>query len=99
MSDRVTIIEIEPYHPDGEVDNEERAAMARPFAEAWLLAHYESEALDTVIGDLIVDLLHLCDRLDAPECEYGGSSGDEMLARVTDNYFIELREEGEYDDD
>jgi hypothetical protein len=72
--------------------NEDRAAMVRPFMEAFGRAYSggSSEPDETVLSDMIGDLLHLADRIE--DEEGGPCTADYILERARYHYDAEVDE-------
>lgn len=94
MAENVQTIEFPDFLFGHDICNNDRAHMALPAAQAFHDAYYYhcgGEPLATVIRDLIVDLLHLHERL-GPE-EQDMVSTDRVLAVCADDYETERNEE------
>lgn len=73
------------------MSNEERAARARVFAEAYRDEHDGGEPLSTVIADLMIDLLHLRFALEPDEVEDSPDIDHiDVLARIQMHYEAEV---------
>lgn len=84
-----------PTFPFGhDICNDDRAQMALPVVQAFHDAYYHHESgepLATVIRDLIVNLMHLHERLGSEEHDM--VSTDRALAACADDYETERNEE------
>lgn len=90
---------VEPHEGGNSDTNSDRAAMIRPFVLAYRRAYYfhfgddgePDEPLETVIADMIGNLMHMADREDPDDMIESGGEG--ALDRGRTFYYEEIAEE------
>lgn len=90
-------VNIVMYDPPeaGDITNDDRAEMVRPLVQAFHDAYYwhpAGEPLATVIADIIGDLLHLVDRLDADQFEGSPPDANAVWEQGRNHYDYEIEE-------
>lgn len=90
-------VNIVMYDPPGagDITNDDRAEMVRPLVQAFHDAYYHHPAGEpwaTVISDMIADLLHLVDRLDADQWDSVDPDTSAVLAQAEGHYEYECAE-------
>ena len=97
MAERTLLIEPHRCPSGRNLMNDDRAAMTRPFVEAYRRAHYGSsdEPLGMVLVDMMANMLHLADQLDDYCFQNGRLGGRDAALRAIDHYDCEVLDERE----